>query len=314
MSCVPVPTAKATKEEEACANCGKGGGNTIKLKKCNACYLVKYCSVDCQKIHRKFHKKACKERAAQLKDEKLYGQGHERSEGDFCPLCLLAIPFAVDEHSGFYTCCMKRVCTGCIFATVKQGLGPICPFCRAPQAGPEAENDEETLRRIQKRVAARDPDAICRLGDFHLNGQYGLEKSQSRAFELWSEAAELGSTTALCKLGMAYYDGDKGLSQDKAKGICFFESAAMQGCADSRSNLALAELEDGNDDRAVRHFMIAAKMGHKPSLDVIKGFFRDGFATRAQYCEALKGYQGAMEEMKSPDRDIVAALPVGWNL
>ena len=113
---------------------------------------------------------------------------------------------------------------------------------------------------------------------------------------------------ALFKLGMAYYDGDKGLSQDKAKGICFLESAAMQGCADSRSKLALNELEDGNDDRAVRHLIIAAKMGHKPSLDVIKGFFTDGVATRAQYYEALKGYQNAVEEMKSPDRDVVAAM------
>ncbi|EJK68383.1 hypothetical protein THAOC_10440, partial [Thalassiosira oceanica] len=43
MSCVPVPTA------EACANCGKEGSDTIKLKNCNACFLVKYCSVDCQK-------------------------------------------------------------------------------------------------------------------------------------------------------------------------------------------------------------------------------------------------------------------------
>ncbi|EJK56362.1 hypothetical protein THAOC_23765, partial [Thalassiosira oceanica] len=81
MSCVPVPPTV-----EACANCGKEGSDTFKLKNCTACFLVKYCSVDCQKIHRKQHTKACKERAAELKDEKLYSQGHDRAEGDFCPL------------------------------------------------------------------------------------------------------------------------------------------------------------------------------------------------------------------------------------
>ena len=89
-SCVPVPApAAAANTEEVCANCGKGANDTFKLKNCTACFLVKYCSVDCQKIHRKQHKKACKERAAELKDDKLYGQGHERSEEDFCPICLL---------------------------------------------------------------------------------------------------------------------------------------------------------------------------------------------------------------------------------
>ena len=92
------------------------------------------------------------------------------------------------------------------------------------------------------------------------------------------------------------------------KGIHFFELAAMQGAADSRVKLGLVEYDKGNYDRAVRHLMISAKIGHKPSLNMIKGFFTDGVATRAQYYEALKGYQNAVEEMKSPDRDVVAAM------
>ncbi|EJK53061.1 hypothetical protein THAOC_27569, partial [Thalassiosira oceanica] len=75
MSCVPIAAAESA---EVCANCGKESSDVVKLRNCTACYLVKYCSVECQKIHRKKHKKACKERAAELKDERLYGQGHER--------------------------------------------------------------------------------------------------------------------------------------------------------------------------------------------------------------------------------------------
>ena len=62
-----------------CANCGKHGdgeGGVVKLKNCTACLLVKYCSVDCQKAHRKHHKKACRQRVAELKDEQLFSQGH----------------------------------------------------------------------------------------------------------------------------------------------------------------------------------------------------------------------------------------------
>ena len=58
-------------EVYACANCGKLGSNNVKLKDCTACRLVKYCGVDCQKAHRKRHKKICKQRAAELKDEQL---------------------------------------------------------------------------------------------------------------------------------------------------------------------------------------------------------------------------------------------------
>ena len=274
---------------------------------CTACYLVKYCSVDCQKIPRKLHKKACKERAAELKDEKLYSQGHERPEGEFCPICSLAIPFTVDEHcthSSFYSCCMKTVCNGCGLAGLKRGLGPACPFCRAAPS----KNDEEIFARFQKRVAAKDPEALYRLGNDHFNGSLELvEKNESRAIELWSEAAELGSTKALFKMGVAYYSGI-GVPLDEAKGIRCLESAAMQGDTDSRHMLGTMEFENKKYDRAVRHFLISAKMGYKDSLDRIKDMFASGRATKAQYAGALKGYQSAVQEMRSPERDDAATF------
>ncbi|EJK56223.1 hypothetical protein THAOC_23934, partial [Thalassiosira oceanica] len=286
-----------------CANCGRRS-DTIKLKNCNACFLVKYCSVDCQKIHRKQHKKACKKRAAELKDEKLYSQGHKRPESDFCPLCLLAISFPMEEHAMFRTCCMKMVCNGCCLAAAKIGLHDACPFCRSP----EAKNDDEAFGRVRKRVAAKDPESICHLGDLHLNGVHGMEKDQSRAIELWTEAAELGSTRAHFKLGHAYYRGVLGVAQDKVKGIHCWEVAAMQGDVGSRHFLGLAELENLNFDRAVRHLLISAKKGSKESLDRIKNLLTKGLATKAQYLEGLEGYQDAVEEMKSPDRDEIVTL------
>ena len=49
-----------------CASCGVKEDNDITLKKCNGCYLVKYCGVKCQREHRPQHKKECKKRAAEL--------------------------------------------------------------------------------------------------------------------------------------------------------------------------------------------------------------------------------------------------------
>ncbi|EJK57731.1 hypothetical protein THAOC_22196 [Thalassiosira oceanica] len=154
MSCIAVDGGPA----DVCANCGsKLGSDAVKLKNCTACCLVKYCGVDCQRAHRKQHKKACKQRAAELKDEQLYSQGLERPEGDFCPICTLPIPLQVNEHSGFMVCCMKRICFGCSMAAQKRGMFD-CAFCRTPVS------DDDDLTRIQARVSKNDPVAIHYLG------------------------------------------------------------------------------------------------------------------------------------------------------
>ena len=209
----------------------------------------------------------------------------------------------------FRSCCMKLVCFGCMDVIEKQGAFgyETCPFCRSPAP----ETGTGVLETVMKRVDARDPEAIRHLGDLHLRGIHGLDKNESRAFELWTEAAELGSIKALSKMGAAYYFGRRGLSPDKSKGVRYLESAAMQGGVESRHLLGLGEMCDVKVDRAVRHYLIAAKMGYDKSLDSIKEMFAKGLATKQQYVDALKGYQDAVEEMKSPERDEAAATGYG---
>ena len=292
MNCVPV--GGEDDGDEACANCGKHG----KLKSCTACSLVKYCGADCQRAHRKQHKKACKARAAELEDERLYSQGHERHEGDFCPICTLPIPLPTHEHSGFMGCCMTTICEGCYFAATKRGIFD-CPFCRTPRPD---KDDAKALALILARVEKRDPEAIHNLGQKYLHGGLGLQKDARRSVELWTEAVELGSVEALYSLGDAHYSGI-GVQADKAKGIQFWTKAAMQGHVESRHNLGNHEGRKGNYDRALRHLLISAKMGLKESVKYIKDIFVRGFATKEQYEQALSGYQAALEEMKSHDRD-----------
>ena len=297
MSCVRVPATDSAAGSEACANCGKHGSDVVKLKGCTACRLVKYCGVDCQRAHRKQHKKDCRKRAEELKDELLYSQGLERPGGDFCPICTLPIHQPLGDHSIFVVCCMKRICDGCNIAAKKRGMED-CPFCRTPYP----KDDADALAMIQARVSKKDPDAIDFLAQQYCNGNIGLQKDMLKAIELWTEAAELGSIRAIFYLGRSHETG-KGVRQDMAKAVEFYAKAAMQGCVEARHNLGCYELRKGNNDRAMRHWLISAKMGLQDSVEMIKQFFTEGIATKEQYAEALKGYQEAVEETKSHDRD-----------
>ena len=171
MSCVPIAKVGG---DEACANCGKLGSDTVKLKHCTACRLVKYCGVDCQRAHRRQHKKACKQRVAELKDEQLYSQGLERPECEFCPICTLAIPIPMNDHSGFNVCCMKRICDGCNIAAQKRGMRD-CPFCRTPLLEDNDATKADQLAMVQARVAKKDPDAIHFLGQKYTDAIVSVE-------------------------------------------------------------------------------------------------------------------------------------------
>ncbi|EJK57468.1 hypothetical protein THAOC_22482, partial [Thalassiosira oceanica] len=237
--------------------------------------------------------------AAQSLQERLMASGHERPEGDRCPICFDLIELPMCKHSKINTCCTKRVCKGCILAAWQRGLNDICPFCRTPF--PTDDAYASRLAMIQKRVSKGDAEAISFLGDKYFHGVPGLAKDDSRAIELWTEAAALGSLDAHYELGHTYYKGD-GVEEDKPRGIHHWQQAAMKGHAHSRHNLGAVEDENGDYQLAVQHWMISAKMGHERSLNFIQNMFKDGHATKTQYAEALLGYRDAVEEMKSPQR------------
>ena len=251
-----------------CANCSNIGSDTVKLKDCTACRLVKYCGVDCKKAHRKQHKKACKQRAAELKDEQLYSRGHERPECDFCPICTLLIPLPMTEQSVSNFCCMKKkICNGCSFSAHIRGMED-CLFCRTPLP----DNDADALGMIQARVFKKDPDAIHFLGNQYVHEGLGLQKDMRKGIKLYTEAAELGSIEALYNLGVLHFHG-RGVQQDKVKGIELWTKAAMQGHVQSRHNLGGCENQKRRYNCAVRHLLISAKMGDKASIESIKKMY-----------------------------------------
>jgi len=119
---------------DACASCGIKANDDIKLKICTACKLVRYCSVKCQKDHRSKHKRACKQRVAELRDEILFQQPESSHLGD-CPICCL--PHLIyRSKANVWGCCGKMICEGCVYANKKrevaESLQQTCPFCRHP--------------------------------------------------------------------------------------------------------------------------------------------------------------------------------------
>ncbi|EJK46518.1 hypothetical protein THAOC_34813 [Thalassiosira oceanica] len=229
--------------------------------------------------------------------ERLLDEGHERMEGDACTICYLYIESPMDEHAMMKVCCMKRVCNGCILAARQRGLMG-CPFCRTPTP----HNNASALAMIKKRVDKGDADAMYSLGDKHYFGGLGLTEDVPRAIELWTEAAELGSLHAYYQLGLTYYCGEC-VEENKPRGIQHWQKAAIKGHVASRHNLGNAEAEKMNYRLAVQHWMISANMGNEESLSNIQEMVMKGYATKAQFTEALRGYQDAVQEMKSHHRE-----------
>ena len=183
-----------------CASCGTADGGGVKLKKCTACHLVRYCSVKCQKDHRPKHKRECKKRAAELHDEILFKQPENTHLGD-CPICCLPLPLGA-EKTNLNSCCSKRICKGCIFADKKrEAVGRLqqkCPFCR--KAPPKTV--EEAIEQLLKRVEANDPVATSYMGLKRCK-----EGDYKGAFEYWTKAAALGDADAHFELSVLYGDG-----------------------------------------------------------------------------------------------------------
>ena len=278
-----------------CASCGTAGGDGIKLKKCTACHLVKYCSVKCQKDHRSKHKKECKKRAAELRDELLFKQPESSHLGD-CPICCLPLP--VDpKKSELMPCCCKRICDGCDLAnTTREAEGRHehrCPFCR--KVAPETV--EEYSKLFMKRTEANDPVAICYVGKVKYH-----EGDYKSAFEYFTRSAALGDAEAHFQLWKYYYEG-KGVEKDEKKQLYHLKEAAIGGHPDARHNLGCHEGRNGRMDRAVKHFVIAAKLGFDDSLDTLKEAYKAGHASKEDFATALSGYQAANEATKSPQRE-----------
>ena len=87
-----------------------------------------------------------------------------------------------------------------------------------------------------------------------------------------------------------------------------YEIAAKGRHPAARHDLGLFDHDAGRRDRALKHFMISAKMGYEVSCIAIKFMFTHGDATKDDYAEALAGFRDATDEMRSPQREEAKAF------
>jgi tetratricopeptide (TPR) repeat protein len=281
--------------DEVCASCGKAAVDDIKLKICTACKLVKYCSVECQKNHRPQHKKACKKRAAELHDDRLFTQPDGTHRGE-CSICCLPSPLDTNKRR-INSCCCKMICLGCNYANEKreweQGNKGKCPYCREPLP----KTQEEVVQNLMKRIKANDPVALLQIGrERYVEGDY------DGSFQYWTKALASGNIEAHYCLSIMYNKGE-GVEKDKKKEVYHLEEAAVGGHPSARYNLGCIEHKNGRMDRASKHFIISAKLGDNNALEEVKKYFLKGAVSKDDYEAALRGHQAAVDATKSAQRD-----------
>ncbi len=262
--------------DEVCASCG-------------------YCSVECQKNHRKQHKKACKKRAAEIRDDLLFTQPDESHLGE-CTICCLPLPLDYTKWT-VNTCCCKRICRGCDWANKKrereQGLEARCPYCRDELP----KTDEEMNQNYEKRIKATDPVALYLMGQ-----KCNREGDYEGAVEYFTKAATLGDVEAHHNLSVMYHKG-KGVGKDTKKKIYHLEEAAIGGHPDARFNLGNHERRNGMGDRAMKHYIITAKLGHDRAWEEVEKGFQMGWASKEDFEATLSGHQTAVDATESTQRE-----------
>ncbi len=288
------PESVVATADEVCASCGKAALDDVKLKKC-ACKLVKYCSIECQKNHRPQHKKACKKRVKELRDDRLFEQPGSSYLGE-CPICFLPQPLDTSK-SAMMPCCSQLICRGCEFANQKRefegGLDSRCPFCREPSP----TSEEDVNKNIMKRIKKNDPIAMRKMGEMCRN-----EGDYETAFEYSTRAAEMGDTGAHFNLSCMYTNG-QGVEKDMKKAAHHWEEAAIGGHPIARRNLGCFEVNNGKYERAAKHFIIAANLEDNNSLEGLRTLYANGRASKEDYASALRAYQVAVDATKSVERE-----------
>jgi TPR repeat protein len=99
-----------------------------------------------------------------------------------------------------------------------------------------------------------------------------------------------------------YWRGE-GVEKDEEKMVYHWENAAIGGHPRARHNLGCIEEDNGNTERSVKHFIIAANLGYELSMKALWGQYSEGNITKEDLDSTLRTHQAAINAMKSTQRD-----------
>jgi hypothetical protein len=257
---------------------------------------VKYCNASCQHKHWPMHKKDCKLRVAELRDEALFKDPPPKEE---CPICFLPMPgkimscatfppatissapiydFAIANEAlkdhvmeEYHPCCGKSICKGCAYSSYISG-NIKCPFCNCDRS---IKTVEDQVEEIMKRAEANDAASIFLLANYYHQGIGGLQHDHTKSMELYARAGQLGFSKAHSHLGSIYHKGG-----DMKKAKFHFAAAAMAGDEVARYNLGSLETHSGNMEQAVKHWIIAASAGSFDAMHSLIICVENGHASK----------------------------------
>jgi TPR repeat protein len=195
----------------------------------------------------------------------------------------------------YASCCGKSICGGCEYSFCKSGNEAKCPFCKADLRG---KTDLDRVEELKKRMEVNDAGAIYMLAQHYCNGEKGLLQDRAKAIELYTRAADLGSSQAHFHLGNIY-DEDGDLKKAKIH----LEAAAMAGDNGARYNIGLKECNSGNMERAVNHWTISASAGNYYAMHNLLVVLKRGVVSRDSVDSTLVVYNKSCVEMRSEARD-----------
>jgi TPR repeat protein len=201
---------------------------------------------------------------------------------------------AKDDTDGYYPCCGKNICRGCVHSFCQSGNGDKCPFCNSDRSN---KTDEEKVAEVMRRVEANDAASICLLGNFYQHGLRGLQQDHAKAMELLTKSIDLEYSKAHSKLAGIYHEGG-----DMKKAKFHYEAAAMAGHEMARSNLGFVEAS-GNIERAIKHWTIGASAGSYIAMHHLRLCFELGRVTQESIDSTLAAYNSSCAEFRSKARD-----------
>jgi TPR repeat protein len=188
-----------------------------------------------------------------------------------------------------------EVCAACGKAAVDDVKLKMCTACRLVKYCSVVKDEDR--QREMNRAEANDPAAMNQVG-----AKCQKEGDFEGAIQYLTKAAALGDMNAHYNLSTMYQLGN-GVERDMEKAVYHLEEAAIGGHPDARYGLGCHEGENGRYDRAVKHYIIAAKLGQDDALEVVKENFLRGFVSKEDYEAALRGHQAAVDATKSEQRE-----------
>jgi len=223
------------------------------------------------------------------------------TEREECPICLLPLPIEADGNT-FFPCCGKRICNGCVFRCAKNDANKGIPENKQKCALCCQTTPKNLIKALKKLMKKNYPEAFLLMAKEHRSGEDGVIQSNTKSLEMYIRAAELGNAGAYTGIGI-YYEGGFGVELDRSKALEFYEVAAKKGSIEAHRQLAELCGRIGEIQISIEHRKVAARSGHKESMDTLMNMYKDKLLSKEELTQTLRSFHASSNEMKSRERD-----------